>query len=330
MSAVSVVIPFYKPGESFRRCLKSLAAQSFSDFEALLVGNNPDALSISIAREFVKADRRFRILEENRQGVVFASNRGMQAANGDYLVRMDSDDWMHPERLEKQLRFLEENPFCDAVSCLVQYEGVENAEGFRHYVEWVNRQRTPEEIFSSRFVESPVVNPTFMVRKSVPERLGWYREGSFPEDYELWLRWLHAGVRVCKITEVLHYWSDSPDRLTRTDSRYAVNSFFRLKTDYVAGFLQQRNIESVCVWGAGKRARQRLEYLREKGIQVHAFLDLKTKSVDGIPCHAYSDYDYDGREFILSYVTNRGKGDEVRAYLESRGLKAEEHFLCLG
>ena len=70
-----------------------------------------------------------------------------------------------------------------------------------------------------------------MFRRELVARHGGYRAGDFPEDYELWLRWLDAGVRMAKVPRPLLTWHDSTGRLSRTDARYDPEAFFRLKAE---------------------------------------------------------------------------------------------------
>ncbi|BDD10594.1 glycosyl transferase family 2 [Fulvitalea axinellae] len=327
---ISVVIPFYQPKKLFDRCLKSIRSQTYQNFELILVDNNADNLSRRTAVKHVNADSRITLVKEEKQGVVFASNKGMSLAKGDFLVRMDADDFMAENRLERQYEYLCENPECGAVSCLVEFVGDDEAKGFKTYVDWLNSVQSFEEIKLSRFVESPIANPTTMVRKEVPEKLGWYRDGDFPEDYELWLRWIESGVRIDKTPERLHFWVDSKERLTRTDNRYDVDAFFKIKSKYLAQSLAEKKIQEVCVWGAGRKSRQRLEHLTQHGIKVIAYLDFKEREIHGIPCFDFRTYDFTSAPFILTYVSNRGKRDEIKSFLKSKGLREGEDFLCVG
>ena len=108
---------------------------------------------------------------------------------------------------------------------------------------WTNGLLTHEEIALARFVESPLAHPSVMFRRSLVERWGGYAEGAFPEDYELWLRWLDAGVRMEKLADPLLIWNDSPTRLSRRDPRYAAEAFYRVKARYLARWLAPQHAQ---------------------------------------------------------------------------------------
>lgn len=115
------------------------------------------------------------------------------------------------------------------------------AAGYARHVSWTNRLLTHDEISLARVVESPLAHPSVTFRRELVERWGGYREGDFPEDYELWLRWLEAGVRMDKLAESLLVWNDSPTRLSRCDRRYDKEAFYRLKARYPGRWLAAHN-----------------------------------------------------------------------------------------
>jgi hypothetical protein len=148
--------------------------------------------------------------------------------------------------------------------------------GMALFVDWTNRLLAADEIARERFVESPFVHPSVMFRRECVQRFGGYRDGDFPEDYELWLRWLGAGVRMEKLVESLLVWNDSPTRLSRCDRRYAKEAFYRLKARYLARWLAAHNPHhpAVILWGAGRITRKRAQHLVDQGIAVEAFIDI--------------------------------------------------------
>jgi hypothetical protein len=172
---------------------------------------------------------------------------------------MDADDWSFPTRLKEQVAFLEQNQEYGVVSGMVKYvPHRENTEDFTRFVEWVNSVKNAEDIFKRRFIESPIVNPTVLWCKELGAKYGLYLKGDSPEDYEMWLRWLHNGVKIHKLeTEVLE-WYDSDIRLTRTKESYSDEAFYKIKTEYLAKWLVKHNPyhPKVVVWGASKISRK--------------------------------------------------------------------------
>lgn len=310
----------------------SIQNQDVDRFECLLVDNNSSDGSREIAEKFCAGDHRFRLLSESRQGVMFASNRGAAESQGAYLARMDADDVALPERLRLQSDFLDRNPDFGAVAGRVEHVGdPENTEGFRRFVEWSNSLCTYEEIFHRRFIEAPIVNPTAMWRRSVMNLHGMYLAGSFPEDYEMWLRWLHQGVRIAKLKEVVLEWHDSEFRLTRTDPIYSDRSFYEIKSKYLAMHLKNTNpyFPEVVVWGASRISRRRARMLEEHGVRIKLYIDTKRGRQIERDVLFYEDLPPAGRMFILTYIRQMDNRQRIQTFLEERGYVEGKDYLLV-
>jgi glycosyltransferase involved in cell wall biosynthesis len=327
---ISIVLPFYNAQATLIRALESIRNQSCRYFECILVDNNSTDLSLKIARDFKQKDKRFRVFAEKKQGVVFASNTGTSLASGKYICRMDADDWMFPERLEIQADFLDKNMDYDVVTGLAEYGNEQfSTEGFRRYVNWVNSVRTYKEIFLKRFIESPVVNPTAMWRKKVSDNLGMYSWGDFPEDYELWLRWLEAGVKIHKIDQPVLRWYDSSTRLTRTDQRYSEKAFYNIKTKYLLHWLKQHNPHhpKVVIWGASRISRKRVRIIENDGIRISHYIDISLKRKLDKDVILFSEIPAAGKAFILVYIAQTEARYKIKTYLDQIGYNEGQNYL---
>ena len=329
---VSVVLPFFNAEQTLSRAIESIAQQDFSDFECILVDNNSTDAGAAIAGEWQRRDPRFRLVSEPEQGVMFASNRGCELAEGSYIARMDADDAAYPNRLRMQAAFLDENPGYGAVAGLVKHVGdPETTGGFRRFVEWSNSVVTYKDIFHRRFIEAPIVNPTAMWRRETMEAHGLYRSGDFPEDYEMWLRWLDRGVKIAKIPEVVLEWHDSVHRLTRTDPIYSDGAFYRIKSEYLARWLTANNPfhPGVWVWGASRISRRRARVLEQYGIRIETYIDTKKSRQLEREVVYYKEVPDAGELFILTYIRQMDNRDRIREFLESRGYEEGRNYLLV-
>ena len=329
---ISVVLPFFNAEGTLPGALESIRGQTWQDFECILVDNNSNDQSAALASQMTRGDRRFILLSEPRQGVVHAFKKGAAHARGRYLARMDADDRMHPRRLEVQQAFLKENPEFGAVGGLVHYSGEgAGSGGFRKYVQWNNRVITYDQILQNRFVDAPIVNPTAMWRRTVGEELGLYRSGDFPEDYEMWLRWLHQGVKIAKVGEVVLDWHDSPGRLTRNQPEYSDEAFYRVKTQYLALWLEDNNPHHpyVAVWGASRTSRQRARMLESYGIRITHYIDIRKNRQLDKPLLFYRDIPAPGEMFILVYVRQWHAKERIIRFMEERGYKGGVSYLLV-
>ena len=100
MPKISVIVPVYNVEKYLRRCLESIKNQTFTDWQAICVNDGSPDNSAQILQEFANADARFVIVNKENGGLSDARNVGMQYATGDYVLFVDSDDFIHPQTLE--------------------------------------------------------------------------------------------------------------------------------------------------------------------------------------------------------------------------------------
>lgn len=262
---VSVILPFYNAENTLKAAAESILQQTFDDFELLLINNKSTDRSCEIAQHLSNTDSRIQLLNETNQSVACAMNCGLKNAKGKFLARMDADDIAQSQRLEKQVKFLEDNPEIGLIGSEVKYvPHNESTAGFQRFVDWANSFHTPEEIQLNRFVEIPLVNPTILFRRKFFEKYGGCLNGDFPEDYEMQLRYLEAGVKMSKIPEQLIEWHDYATRLTRTDKRYSIEAFFRIKARYFKSWSKKNNPFHPNIWVWGEKHVNEPNYLSRK------------------------------------------------------------------
>ena len=144
-----------------------------------------------------------------------------------------------------------------------------------------------------RFVESPLVHPSVVLRTEALRALGGWRDGPFPEDYELWLRAIDAGRRFARLPEVLLRWRDTPSRLTRSDPRYGRDRFLATKLEALCrGPLSGR---PAVVWGAGPIGKSWSRALAAAGRAAAAFVEVDPRKIGtrihGVPVLALPEAD---------------------------------------
>ncbi len=329
MFKVSVILPFYNAENTLQRSINSILNQSFIDFELILVNNNSTDGSNKIAENLTKKDSRIKLLSEQNQGVVFASQKGFENAKAEFVARADADDVWHPDKLILQYNYHVNNPDIDVVSCCVNFVGDVKNDGMLTYVNETNQYLTHNEIVLKRFSELQVINPTLMFKKEVALKYGFYREGDFPEDYELFLRWVEKGVIFHKLPETLLDWYDSETRLTRTDKRYSFEAFYKVKSSYLYRYLKEINpfFPNIVVWGAGKRTKKRTKYIKNLGINIDYFIDVDKNKINAKDVISYKDIPEKGQMFIVSFVNNRGMRTEIRDYLLSKDYVEDKDFI---
>lgn len=319
-----------------RSCLE----QTFKDFELILIENDSTPSTRAVMQQLLAEDGRVRIVNSPPgAGFIAALNLGWREARGELLARMDSDDLCKPERIAKQVAYLDENPEIAACGTLVRIlrrspdgEIEPPFEGYAVFENWLNSVVTPDEIAAQRFIDSPIANPSAMIRRSVFDEIGGYRETVWAEDYDFWLRMLEIDLQIGKVDEQLLDWFDSETRLTRNDDHYGQDRFLKAKAHFLARLPIVRE-RGVAICGAGPIGKRIGRLLGSKGIQIHAFLEVSERrignSIGRIPILGSEALPLDGKPILLSAVGLRGARERVRDLLKPHGYREGCDFFCV-
>lgn len=328
MPIVSVTIPCYNAATTLDETLESVLNQTLTDFEVVAVDDGSTDETSRILQTWAEKDSRLRVLSQHHSGVVVAANTAITTCAAPFIARVDADDRVHPQRFALQAEFLTANPNVAVVSSLVSAFPKEDVRGgYRVYIAWLNSLITNEEIRREMFVESPLANPSVMIRKSWLDEMDGYQDFGWPEDYDLWLRMYLAGARFEKIAQVLLDWRDHPKRITRTDSRYSLENFLRAKAYYMGrGPLAER--DAVIVWGSGMMGRRMGKQLQIQDVPLVAFVDIDPKKIGrirrGKPIIAPEDlmawWNQYENPAVVAAVGARGARALIRARLNAFGL----------
>jgi glycosyltransferase involved in cell wall biosynthesis len=114
---VSVVIPAHNASATLNRTLESLLAQTFGDWEAIVVDDGSSDSTAQVANSIVSRDKRVRLVQQPAGGVSRARNTGIAEARGAWLLFLDADDVIVPQYLQKMLSAADRDPFCQAIIC---------------------------------------------------------------------------------------------------------------------------------------------------------------------------------------------------------------------
>lgn len=330
------MLPFRDAGPWLDECLDSIRAQTFHDFELLAVDDHSRDRSAWRIRR--RRDRRFRLLQPRGRGLVTALNAGLAAARAPFIARMDADDRMHPERLEQQVQALLHDPALMLVAGRARLFPEDRiTDGMRAYMDWQDGLQTPRQIRDGMFVEAPFAHPSVCFRRALIQRVGAYRSGPFPEDYDLWLRAHAAGLRMARLPETVLDWRDSAGRVSRTAAHCSREAFDRLRARHLARWLRRHlpHRRPLVIWGAGRRTRQRVRHLQARGIEPTAWIDIDPckigNCIAGRLVHGPEWLSSaNPRPFVLVYVAVHGARTLIEQALEGYGYEPGRDFLSVG
>lgn len=330
LAVVSILLPFRNASSTLDAAIRSITAQSFRDWELLLIDNASADDSSSIAHDWSRHDPRIRVIEEPTIGIAHALNTGIAQATAPLIARMDADDSAHPERLARQVAYMNEHQGIGVLGTCTRFTTtVEKSSGMAWFVNWQNAILSPHQHYVKRFVDAPLAHPTVMFRRESIDHFGNYSTDPLPEDHELWLRWMHNGVRFAKLPAELLTWHDHPQRLSRTHANYSVDAFFTTKAKWIAAWYTRKYLDArpIIIAGTSGLCRDRAAKLEAQGLRIHAFTDVKRREVPGCTFIPHDELPPAGEALIISFISQRGTGDRIAEYLISRGLVEGVDFI---
>lgn len=330
---VSVVLPVRDGAVTLDAALRSLAAQTFTRFEVVVVDDGSRDDTPLIARAWERRDARFRLLRTGPGGIVAALQCGLAEARGPYIARMDADDISHAARLAAQFELLERSPGLAGCGTGVRYvpqSSVTPRAG--EYAAWLNSMTDWDAVVANIFVECPLAHPTFMFRREAFAAVGGYRNRPWPEDYDLLLRLWRRGERFVAIPRVLLDWGNDEGRLSRTHPAYSLDAFRACRVHHLRGSLLVGR-DGVVIWGSGPTGKALAIEFRRQGVSLKAFIEVDPRKIGqvihGAPVRSVRAAIAFPRALHVGAVARTTGREAVRAVARGAGLSDGEDFTSM-
>ncbi len=184
MDLVSIIMPLYNtPYDYFRCAVNSIMEQTYSRFELLIINDGSTEYNdLDIWNSIIENDPRVKIINnEHRKGVAGALNTGIEHSSGKYIFRMDSDDFSLPDRIMKQVNYMDEHQDVDLLAGYIQCFGASNKKR--------KSEKNNVAIKTVLLFQCGISHPSICLRKStIDKHKLCYSENVQSEDYDLWTR----------------------------------------------------------------------------------------------------------------------------------------------
>jgi len=198
---VSVIMSVYNGERHLPESIESILNQTFKDFEFVIIDDGSTDKAPEILKEYAKKDKRVKIITNKENiGLTKSLNKGIKIAKGEYIARIDANDISLPERLEKQLDFMENHPEVGLVSAYTQFID----EGGK----LLSQINQPKETITPRrlFFDSQITHSSMMIKKGTLDKVGGYDERFFySQDCDLAFRIIKL-AKIGAIPEILVLW----------------------------------------------------------------------------------------------------------------------------
>ncbi|NUQ81546.1 MAG: glycosyltransferase family 2 protein [Bacteroidetes bacterium] len=219
MPTVSVIIPCFNYGHLLPETLSSLLAQTFPDWEGIVIDDGSTDNTSEVAKEFVKKDPRFRYHYQTNAGLSAARNTGLDLATGEFIQFLDADDYLFPTKFERQLENCQTNK-SDISICDYHKSEFENLFTLTpeniHRIH-LNREYPLLDLFFNWERTLSIPCHCFFIRRSLLIKGNLRFNTSLPnhEDIDLWLRLFSENPSFSIVHDVLAVYRKTPGGMTK-------------------------------------------------------------------------------------------------------------------
>jgi glycosyltransferase involved in cell wall biosynthesis len=222
---VSVLLSVYNCEKYLSEAIDSVLVQTFTDWELILINDCSTDSSGEIANVYAAKDQRIRYFSmNNNSGLATCLNFGISQAIGKYIARLDADDIMKPERLEKQVAFMEEHLEMGIVG-----SSVESIDENGNFIANLNVETEPQKLKKLLPIKNPFFHPSIMMRVSFLREVGEYSsQYPYAEDYDMWIRFAQISS-VGNIPLTLTKYRVLTTSVSRKSLRYQSRDVVKLK-----------------------------------------------------------------------------------------------------
>lgn len=294
---ISVIMSIYNEPLCFvQKSVSSILNQTYTNIELIIILDNPDRYDIanyinelSLEYSFIK----FFVNDENK-GLVYSLNKALKLATGEFVARMDADDYSVESRIEKELNYLIANNL-DLVGCnMINMDYDDNLS--EYITRYPEKHKTHLKQLKFR---STIPHPTWLGRKRVFESLNGYREIEACEDYDFIIRLVSSNFKVGVLQEPLFYYRINPYSISNSKRAFQKISFKYLCYNYKKNIVS--SIEEYNSYMNSKIGKDNIKKYNEYLIMYRKFKSetgFINKILSGTKIFVLSKF---GRQALLNY-----------------------------
>jgi FkbM family methyltransferase len=265
---VSVLMSVYNSEKFLKRAIDSILAQTYNDFEFVIIDDGSSDSSISIIESY--KDKRIRLVTRENWGLTASLNQGIEICRGEFLARMDSDDISTLDRLETEVMFLDKNPKIALVGS--NYTIIEEKTGKVKVTTNVFTQ--PKDLKVAQVVSNQYGHGSIMVRKPILQECGGYDPSvGHVEDYDLWTK-ISRTHDIANIQRPLYLYRSVASGVTLSKHEEQIKLAFEVRNRAFEHFLLHRGEYHLFSWSP----RSSKDYAQKKAMlyRDYAFMYRKT------------------------------------------------------
>ncbi len=243
---VSVIIPVYNAEKYLAKCLESVCNQTYKNLEIILIDDGSLDSSALICEQYAAKDNRIVFVSKENEGQGKARNYGLDIMTGDYVLFVDSDDYIHIQMIELLIYTLEKH-CADMVQCQQCEVGVDETHDYQFFINNIDEKirlesSTKERVLCYYTADIVPCNKLFKKELLIDNR---FPEGMIYEDKHLMFRLRHLAAKIVYLDIPLYYYVQSPNSTMRREiGEKQFASFFRLSEELLAYCRENNLIEN--------------------------------------------------------------------------------------
>lgn len=270
---ISILLPVKNASIYLFECLDTIVEQSEKHWELIAVDDHSTDGSYDVLQKYAQKDHRITVLKNDQQGIIPALRKAFKNSKGVLITRMDADDRMPVQKLEKlKANLLQLGPGHLSTGLVEYFSTDKLGNGYLKYQNWLNRLSSSATNYKDIYKECVIPSPCWMVFREDLERCGAFEPNRYPEDYDLCFRFYQQKIQVKAVPEILHQWRDHPERTSRNDPNYADIHFFDLKIHYFLK-LDYDPQRTLTLWGTGRKGKELAKLLIQNNITFRWITD---------------------------------------------------------
>lgn len=302
-------------------CLDSIRVQTYTNWELIAVNDHSKDATPDILASYAKEDSRIKVVHSQRHKLIPSLKEGYRHVSGTLLNRMDSDDKMPPYKLELMYKAWQKHGKGHLAAGGTQHfvdDGVVG-DGFLRYDRWLNSLARDGSHYEQIYRECVIPSHCWLLHREDFDRAGGFEPETYPEDYDLCFRFYKTGLKIIPVNEVLHFWRDRTDRISRTWEEYKDNRYFDMKLRYFLE-LDRDPDRPLVLWGAGRNGKDLAKLLLDQGQKIHWVCDNENKigkDVYGVRMQHFDSIKTMDQPQIISAVSSPTGRQEIEDILTS-------------
>lgn len=328
---VSIIMPVKNVEDYIEDCIHSIRSQSFTDWELIIVNDHSTDATQAFLDTSSSEDNRVQFHLNEGKGIISALQLAFSQTNGAFISRFDGDDIMPDNRLALMVKALEASPEKTIVTGRVKYFSDQPiSKGYLTYESWLNERVDQKDHWQWVYRECVIASPNWIMRRNELSAMGGFNGLTYPEDYDLVLRWNQHNFTVRALDEITLHWREHATRTSRNSEHYNQAYFFRLKVKHFVK--HELGNADLILWGIDTKAKLTADILNDLKIDFK-WMGLQENSSAHINDHAIGHYteieDITDFKLLLAVYPPVAQRTKLESYLNDQGLIQGKNYWYL-